>query len=195
MLALKKVWRFLRWPLGVALIVYLGFVLAEVNWPVSKAKSDAAVAAIHAQRLTMKDVDGSNLPPEPDPAKVDATVEGIDANANGIRDDVELAIFDKYPTDIKVRAAALQYAMALQLYVTTVFNAETWLAAVEQKSMAQSCIFFSSEPNSASRRAHQDFSFDKVINSRARERALAHSDDFAAVFSVPEGEPCHVRGN
>ncbi len=59
-----KVWRYARWPLAGMLAVWLWFVIAEINWPVSKEKSDAAVAAIHAQRLTMADVDGSKLPPE-----------------------------------------------------------------------------------------------------------------------------------
>jgi len=80
----RRVWRYLRWPLLALLIWYAVAVAVNIPWPVSKEKTDAAVAAIHAQRLTMADVDGKHLPPEPDPKLKDATIEGIDANGNGI---------------------------------------------------------------------------------------------------------------
>ena len=59
---------------------------------------------------------------------------------NGIRDDVELAIFEKYPNSPYTRAAELQYAMALQMYLTEVFNSETWKIAAEQKSRGSTCL-------------------------------------------------------
>ena len=52
---------------------------------------------------------GTNLPPQPYEPENDATVAGLDKNNNGIRDDVELAIFAKYPKSAKIRAAELQY--------------------------------------------------------------------------------------
>lgn len=137
---MRKVWRYVRWPLAAALVVWLWFVVAEINWPVSQERSDAAVAAIHAQRLTMADVDGSNLPPEPDPAKVNATIEGVDANDNGIRDDVELALFKRYPINIKIRAADLQYLKALQYEMSSVFDSNTLVAAIQQEERAYFCI-------------------------------------------------------
>ncbi len=60
---------------------------------------------------------GKHLPLTPNKEENDATVAGIDNNGNGIRDDVELAIFAKYPNSAKIRAAELQYAMALQLMI------------------------------------------------------------------------------
>ena len=43
------------------------------------------------------EVNGHRLPPEPDKALNDATLEGIDSNSNGVRDDVERKIYEKYP--------------------------------------------------------------------------------------------------
>ena len=40
------------------------------------------------------------------------TIAGIDANKNGIRGDMELAIFKQYPDSAKTRAVLLQYALA-----------------------------------------------------------------------------------
>ena len=62
MTLLKKIWKFVRWPLAALVLVYVIAVIANIPWPLSKARSDAAVAAIRAQRLTMKDGDSSNVP-------------------------------------------------------------------------------------------------------------------------------------
>jgi hypothetical protein len=137
---MKRFWRYARLPLVVVAIIYFGVVLTEINWPVSKARSDALVAEIRAQRLTMADVDGSNLPPEPDPKRNNATIAGIDANSNGIRDDVELVIYKKYPNNLKVRAAELQYAMALQSKLTKSVSTESYVAALQEEDRAYFCI-------------------------------------------------------
>ena len=42
------------------------------------------------------EVDGHRLPPEPDPKVNNATLLGIDSNHNGVRDDVERWIYDRY---------------------------------------------------------------------------------------------------
>jgi hypothetical protein len=41
-------------------------------------------------------VNGHVLPPEPDPAVNDSTLLGVDANNNGVRDDVERWIYEEY---------------------------------------------------------------------------------------------------
>jgi len=106
----------------------------------NERKTADVVAHIQAQKITMRDVDGKNLPPTPDPKLVDATVEGVDANDNGIRDDVELAIFKMYPNSPYTRAAELQYAMAQQMYLTQVFDTETWKAVAVALGRATQCI-------------------------------------------------------
>lgn len=135
---LKKIWRVVRWPILVAVVGYVGLV---VYFMTQIPKMDAAaIEKINTAKLTMKDVDGSNLPPQPDPKLVDATVEGVDANKNGIRDDVELAIFKKYPNDIKVRGAALQYALAIQHYLVDIVASDSFQAAAQQQERASSCL-------------------------------------------------------
>ncbi len=103
-----------------------------------------AVPAIKAQRLTIDDAAGTNLPPQPNSAQIDATVAGIDANDNGIRDDVELAIFAEYPTSsatsTQVRAAELQYTKELQLEFTSVFDSPTLVAVMQQEGRGYMCV-------------------------------------------------------
>ena len=128
----------------LAVLVLCGVVatLWQVYVPQKAEESAQMVETIKNARLTVADADGSNLPPKPDVAAADATVEGIDTNSNGIRDEVELAIFAKYPgpENLKLRAAALQYATALQMYLTSVFSKETLVAVSWQKSRGYFCV-------------------------------------------------------
>jgi len=103
------------------------------------SRTQAQVERIHATKLTLADVRGENLPPVPE--NPDATVAGVDANENGIRDDVELAIFKEYPDSAKTRAVLLQYALALQMEVTQpVVNTDTVTAVAEDSGRAHLCV-------------------------------------------------------
>src|SRR3990167_4695490 len=128
------------WVLATPLILFIALVIYRIPAVAEKERTEQVVAQIHAQKLTINDVNGEHLPPPPDPAQVDATVEGIDANGNGIRDDVELAIFKKYPNSARVRAAELQYAMALQMEFAYAFNSETLVNVIEEEGRGYLCI-------------------------------------------------------
>jgi len=138
---LKTIWHWVRWPLLVLVVAYAALVIYRIPAVGEKQKTADAIAAIQAQKVTMADVLGTNLPPQPYAPENDATVAGVDKNNNGIRDDVELAIFAKYPNSEKIRAAELQYAMAGQIQLTEVFNKETWVESARDVSRATSCIF------------------------------------------------------
>ena len=125
-------------------IILLGlFILAEIirlPFRLQEEKTVAQVAKIHATKLTLDDVMGKNLPPDPG-ANADKTVQGIDANNNGIRDDVELVIFQEYPNSAKTRAVLLQYALALQMEtIQPIVNTETVTEVVREQSRAYACI-------------------------------------------------------
>ena len=103
-----KFFKILKWAF---LILVLGFIVAvgfRMSYLKKMDKINAQVERIHNARITMDDVMGKYLPPDPG-ADGDKTIEGVDANKNGIRDDVELAIFNKYPNSAKTRAVLLQY--------------------------------------------------------------------------------------
>lgn len=139
---LLRIWKYGRWVLVAIALAYVALVLYRIPAVREKQRSDETVAKIHAQRLTMNDVDGNHLPPPPDPAQKDATIAGVDANQNGIRDDVELAIFAKYPgqSNLKLRAAELQYAKAIQGEFAYANNVETLKAVMEEEGRAALCL-------------------------------------------------------
>ncbi len=182
----------LRWTLYILAalaLAFVGFVLYRVPVVAQKERSAQTVEYIHAQKLTLADVDGKHLPPPPDPTLVDTTVEGIDANQNGIRDDVELAIFAKYPNDLKLRAALLQYAMTEQMYLTSVFDTETWKAVAEENSRAFSCLLTVNREDSL-RLSDEVGSLVSNITVREvqKERAFGHITSYG---SAP-GQPCDL---
>jgi len=83
---------------------------------------------------------GNNLPPDPG-IQADKTIQGIDANNNGIRDDVELAVFKEYPKSAKTRAVLLQYALAMQMMTNQkLLNEVIATAVMQEKSRAYICI-------------------------------------------------------
>ena len=103
-------------------------------------KTNAQVAKIHNTKLTLDDVMGKNLPPDPG-TEADKTVQGIDANNNGIRDDVELSVFKEYPNSAKTRAVLLQYALALQMETIQPFmNTTIATETIREEDRADYCI-------------------------------------------------------
>jgi hypothetical protein len=107
---------------------------------------------IRKMRISIDDVDGSRYPVAPDQMQADATVEGVDVNHNIIRDEVERAIYTKYPVkktqaaggedeNLKLRAASLQLALSEQIFLNFVHDTQTMKAALEVSSAADSCLW------------------------------------------------------
>lgn len=148
---LHRIWHIVRIPLAIIVVLFIGLVIYRIPAAQERLKTEEVVKNIQSQKLTLADVMGQRLPPEPDSTLNNSTVEGIDANNNGIRDDVELAIFKLHPDFAKIRAAELQYAMALQMYFTNVFNSETLIAVIHQDERSSFCVSDTiSKPDSSS---------------------------------------------
>jgi hypothetical protein len=121
-------------------VAYIALIIYRMPAVGEKQRTADTIVHIQAQKITMADVTGTNLPPQPYEPENDATVAGIDKNNNGIRDDVELAIFAKYPNSAKIRAAEFQYASELQLELTSVFNSDTWVEAAKHEGHGIDCL-------------------------------------------------------
>ena len=135
-----RIWRIFRVFYVIAIVLYVAATFwgsIRIN---EQEKTQKTIDFINSKKITLDDVMGKNLPPKPDQALNDSTISGIDANNNYIRDDVELAIFEKYPNSAKIRSAELQYAQALQLELTQVFNSKTLVPVMQKGSYAINCI-------------------------------------------------------
>lgn len=135
-----KIWKIYRVFYVIFIVLYAGFWIFG-TWHLNEvAKTQKTIDFINSQKITLDDVMGKNLPPQPDQQFNDSTIAGIDFNKNYIRDDVELAIFKKYPNSAKIRAAELQYAQALQLELTQVYSSKTLIPAMQKESRGSDCI-------------------------------------------------------
>ncbi|MCJ2544611.1 hypothetical protein [Thermostichus vulcanus] len=80
-----------------------------------------------------------NLPPDPG-EEGKRTLEGIDADGDGVRDDVQRAIYRLEPRDERKRRAMLQYAKALQQMMLAGTNQEAYFDASDEAFYALICI-------------------------------------------------------
>lgn len=188
--------------LAVIFIVCVAVMVTDLPGKLNKKKTDEQVVKIHATKLTLDDVMGKNLPPDPG-AYVDKTVEGIDANKNGIRDDVELAIFKAYPDSAKIRAALLQYALALQMEMTqTIVNKETVTAVAEETSRSSQCISdLVPRKSPESSRSYADiekinkytnFVETKQLNTSQRKKQENNFYRFTMIVEIPSSDYCDI---
>ena len=196
---MKKIITVLKW---VAIVIVV-LLLARLPFYLRNENTKEQVVKIHATKLTMDDVMGVDLPPDPG-RDADKTISGIDANENGIRDDVELAIFKEYPDSAKTRAVLLQYALALQMEVTQPFENTTNVAeVVREQGRGHDCLADTLVPRESpeSGRSFSDvkkinelvsFVEDIQFNTREREEFNNNFYENLRSFSPIDGQVCDI---
>src|SRR2546430_1155332 len=71
------------------------------------------------------------------------TLEGIDSDRDGLRDDVQRWIFARYPNDVSKRNSLRQMALAIQMDSTTDLSQEQMRHSLEQDKRAIACLYYS----------------------------------------------------
>lgn len=201
--ALNKTWKiFYKVVVGV-LIFFILLMIIRLPFFLKNKKTDEIITKIHATKLTMDDVMGVNLPPEPG-IEADKTVEGIDVNNNGIRDDVELAIFKEYPDSAKTRAVLLQYALVLQMEMTQPFeNEKNVTELAREEARADTCVGDTLVPRETpeSWRTYGDVekidmyinSIDELqLNTDERKKAISNFNEKIRSFGPMDSEKCDI---
>lgn len=195
---MEKFIKILKWVAMVFVGAFVLLIIVRMPFLYQKQKTEEQVAKIHATKLTMDDVMGVNLPADPG-AEADKTVAGIDANKNGIRDDVELAIFKEYPNSAKTRAVLLQYALALQTQMTLpILNKETATASVEDnESRALKCVWSISSRDDMNRftaetEKNENFVKHNQFNTIEREKYAHDFYGYVGSYSVSRGD-CDIE--
>ena len=168
----RKIFCFIKWFLIVVLALFVVALILRSIQLSQIEKTEKQVEIIHATRITMDDVMGLNLPSDPG-EEGNKTVEGIDSNQNGIRDDVEVAIFKEYPSSAKTRAALLQYARAhmlsgQQINMNNVIATEI-SREISRGSFCISSIIPEGENSFGKYLSLIDFMEDVLFNTKARQ--------------------------
>ena len=162
MLFAHRIFKIFWWVFLILAGLFIILVIVRAFHFYNLDKTNAQVEKIHATKLTLDDVMGKNLPPDPG-AEADKTVAGIDANNNGIRDDVELAVFKEYPNSAKTRAVLLQYALALQMEVIQpMINTTIVDKVIGEQSRGSSCVADILVPRESPESSRNDKDMEKI---------------------------------
>ena len=136
----EKIFSFVKWFFIILFLLYIGILVARGIWLEKQEVTEEKIQEIHAQKINIDDAIGKNLPPDPGEFG-NKTLKGVDVNENGIRDDVEIAIFKKYPNSAKLRAALLQYAFALDRAINQkILNTKLATELAREVSRGSYCI-------------------------------------------------------
>jgi hypothetical protein len=126
-----------------------GRVFRSGNYPIpcdsDREKEASALATFNTKAFNVQSA--YNLPPDPGEAGK-ATLEGIDSNGNGVRDDVEIAIYNyaPRPDQERYRAALMQLAKYLENRVKNaslaagINNKDKFAKIAEQWHIALACM-------------------------------------------------------
>ncbi|MGB5965486.1 MAG: Ig-like domain-containing protein [Sulfurimonadaceae bacterium] len=143
-------------------------------------------------------INGHQLPPEPDPVVNDSTLLGIDANGNGVRDDVERKIYleQKKPID---RAVLMQSAAALQaVFIDPVGDAIATEKRITRAGECESYIEFEKKIPLQLNKFHPlgttDYIEEATINTPERVKAY-YQYDKALSGGVYSTSPYWVNDN
>ncbi len=109
-----------------------------------------------------------NLPPDPGEAGK-ATIEGIDTDKDGVRDDVQIAIYERHPVDEKVRKALEANSMALQQAIVGASESdnEKIYSAMDAIGVSSYCLVRATD----NPHAESDFVERKMMNTSERSAA------------------------
>jgi hypothetical protein len=140
-------------------------------------------------------VNGHRLPPEPDKAVNDSTLLGIDVNNNGVRDDVERYIYQRFSKDLKYPktkiAIGMQWAKATQhiiksptlesdKYMAKASGCERyWLNSVHEKTNKKIMQLSESDFDEA-------FKLDKEIDIWENKNRIFNVDLEDVIFNTKE---------
>lgn len=90
-------------------------LIEDVNSTIKlTVKDDKGASSTSVTSFVAQEIDREKLPPRPDTEQSKTTVDGIDTNGNGIRDDVEWAIYNLYEESHTDREIAKTGGYALQ---------------------------------------------------------------------------------
>jgi NH3-dependent NAD+ synthetase len=120
----------------------------------------------------------------------DTTLAGVDANNNGVRDDVEAYITAHYATQPKVRALLMQFAAISQKELLDAADKQKSIQHADDEGVFQDCLWYVADSTDLANAA-SDAVQAIVLNTKERMRAyLKYNDQLGGqVFStVPDSE-------
>jgi len=165
---------------ALALVIFGGYMLARYK------------GILYSDEYKIKWLEKRGLIPELD--RTD-TLQGIDNDNNGIRDDIDAYIAQNFK-DVAQKAAIEQFARAIQAEVTVDYTDNF---AVQQALLngnkASSCVFYIFDAQNIEKRKYREFMLDiKYMTTNTKLRYINywkyHSALDGTVWTLLEGNTC-----
>lgn len=150
-------------------------------------------------------VKGDDIPLPKIHPDMNKTIKGIDSNNNGVRDDVEVAIYNRYPTDKGMRQVAYQLAKSSQKCVEAGANTpikeevvyDIWKNQIDR---GVECAFYHQKKTGKEFNRSDLYAFIEKIVLNTRDRSIADQNFNKAssgkAFEAYDWEkPCDYVGN
>jgi hypothetical protein len=136
----------------------------------------------------------AHLPPHPGEAGK-LTLEGIDSDKNGIRDDVQIYIAENYGYSEKAVAALQQLAMTAQQQIVAVKSREAAKSVGEQLSKAVTCYQRTVDQETRDADAMYDV-VGELLDTDMRLKRYLEAERLAAnqLYPLPQGSDAEVCG-
>lgn len=118
------------------------------------------------------------------------TLAGIDADNDGVRDDVEQYIAESHPNSAKERAALTQYAKVMQAALIDANDKQKSIQHAEEASKAQECVYYTIALFDAAEQSRKGLKAT-ILNTDARNRAyFAYNDQLGGqnFMSTPDSQ-------
>jgi hypothetical protein len=162
-------------------------VVGQIHYQVSAAFRGVLRRAI-SPRITVH-VDPFPLPPEPGEAGKQ-TLEGIDLDTDGVRDDVQRWIALEHPSKPSVRGALTQLALANQEFIK---QSESDLATLQpivlRRHAAQECLYHVNDGNIQLASDQRVALRSILLNTSQRSRAYLQADSKLGGLSFTNSDP------
>ena len=112
------------------------------------------------------------LPPDPGEAG-QATVEGVDSDRDGLRDDIQRYVELTHSDSAKTRAALTQFARVGQQFLLDANNEQASIGNAREEGRARACLYYV-RPSDATTLESELLSL--IVNTDARHRAYLEAD-------------------
>jgi hypothetical protein len=137
---------------------------------------------------------GFQFPPgfPPDPAEAGKkTLEGIDSDHDGLRDDLQRWIYARFPSDSKKRASLRQMATSYQNDLFLKHDREIMVTAFKRLSKAIDCL----EDTFGDENSEMEFIRAKVLNTKERTKRFLEINQWYDGMTLgpskpSDGAPC-----
>ncbi len=172
-------------------VFVVDFTPPHIVWSLAYPTNRTAIAGSDKASNNCQD---SPLPPDPGEAGK-ATLQGIDSDHDGVRDDIQRWIYFKFRTEPKKQMAWRQFAQDYQSNLLAYDNKSEAINTGHRTLNTLQCIQYVYDGSIDSSESHYGQFRGEFLNTPARSNAYLKSNDHFSgqVYGLPDDNTTHCR--